>query len=92
MTKPARDSRPVHYHAHGRKRGYRFACYDRERDTWIASKREEPRTTSDGRTYQHVTYNASLRPRRFTDLRRVTCRACWVEIVKLGRAAIGSSL
>lgn len=85
-------SRPVHYHASGRRsprapRGgaaFRFACWQDEFNEHRASAYTVP---SKAGSFTITRYRKP-RPLRHTDLTQVTCRACWLDIVSLSRTAL----
>lgn len=76
--------RLVHYAAHG-SGGLAFACFYREYERHTATAFQEP--TKRGhflRTRHTIGY-----PRRSTDLGKVTCRDCWVEIRAHAHRVVG---
>lgn len=74
-------ARPIHYHGHG-ARGLSFTCYaveyGRHRDSG------DPNAPEDRRWQTRTVPEPLVR----TDLRKVTCPACWAEIAKLAQARL----
>jgi hypothetical protein len=70
--------RPVHYHASGHG-GLRFDCYLWERDFGYLA--------SGGRSKD---VPPLPRPRRHTDLRKVTCSECWRAIRTMADKRVGT--
>lgn len=92
-------ARPVHYAA-ATTGGLYFDCYHRELVAHVENYRERQEVReaffkpqpSDMYTYRGPVPNEPApvgTPRRHTDLRKVTCRACWVEIEKLTLVKLG---
>jgi hypothetical protein len=87
------SARPVHYHASG-SGTLAFECYYRELQTHLAAFKafdstkgtDYPTTAAWIAARKAAQKAAPPSPARHTDLRRVTCPACWREIAHLARA------
>ena len=76
-------ARPTHYAA-ATTGGLAFKCFYRELRAHIESAYDAP---SKGGTFT-VQRHHLPRPKRHTDLRRVTCSECWYQIMAIARVAL----
>jgi hypothetical protein len=74
----AATPRPVHYSAAGTK-GMAFDCWH---DEFKAHRESGDPNVPENDRWMH---RSLPRPKTNTDLRQVTCRACWVAIAKMAK-------
>jgi hypothetical protein len=77
-------SRPVHYAAHG-ARSLAFRCFSEEEAAWENSMVPDGDPPIPG--WPAPLRAQKPRPRRSTDLNKVTCLACWRAISRMAEEA-----